>query len=415
MKKLLFITPELPFPPQSGGKVKSMKLIHSLAERYRVTFASPLKLDDGRHRAAFEDVSPCDSHLHAPVDVPRSAGNLFASYAQGLPLNVRRTLDSGLRQRVAEIAEQHDIIVLDHYEVFPYLPRDYRGLVVYHAHNAYFKMWERYASLPGNPAMRIAAGLEAARVKRYESGVARRADLVFAAPNDARELIATGVDPEKIHDTYHLGDDSQLSLPELCYEETGKKLMYVGFLGWEPNIQGLLWFIGEVWPRLLANHPDLRFDIVGKNPDKRLKAAVEPHPGITLTGYVADLQTIYRDSRVSVAPLLFGSGMKVKVLDAMARGIPTVTTSVGAEGIEVENGRHLLVEDDPIRMADQIDDLLDNPTLWNQLQKASRELVQQQYTWRRLFREMHRTLDQALLDCAHSSPVVEAGAVPNAG
>jgi glycosyltransferase involved in cell wall biosynthesis len=191
--------------------------------------------------------------------------------------------------------------------------------------------------------------------------------------------------------------------------------MYVGFLGWEPNIQGLLWFMEKVWPRLLDKHPDLRFDIVGKNPNNRLKKAVELHPGITLTGYVPNLQAVYRDSRVSVAPLLFGSGMKVKVLDAMARGIPTVTTSVGAEGIEVENGRHLLIEDDPARMAERINELLDNPVLWNRLQTASRELIQQQYTWRRLFREMHRTIDQGLRDCANSSPVSRASAVPNAG
>ena len=82
--------------------------------------------------------------------------------------------------------------------------------------------------------------------------------------------------------------------------------------------------------------------------------------------------------------------MKVKVLDAMARGIPTVTTSVGAEGIEVENGRHLLVEDDPLCMAQRIDQLLDDPGLWQELQTASRELVRERYTWRRLFSEMLR-------------------------
>jgi glycosyltransferase involved in cell wall biosynthesis len=408
MKKLLFISPELPFPPQSGGKVKSMKLLEALAERYRVTFASPLKQEDGSHLRAFHEVSPCDSHLHVPVDIPRSAVNLAASYLQGWPLNVRRTLDRGLQQRIADVAADHDIIVLDHYEVFPYLPADYDGLVVYHAHNAYFKMWERYASLAGNPAMRLAAHLEASRVKRYEAAVGNRAELVFAAPNDGRELVAAGVDGGKIHDTYHLGDDSQLALPELRYEDTVKKLMYVGFLGWEPNVQGLLWFIEEVWPRLQGQHPDLVFDIVGKNPDKRLQAAVEPHPAIRLTGYVADLQTIYSDSRVSVAPLLFGSGMKVKVLDAMARGIPTVTTSVGAEGIAVENGRHLLVEDDPARMAQRIDDLLGDPALWQRVQSASRDLIREQYTWRRLFRDMHRALDQGLKDHARGNPAAGA-------
>lgn len=395
-RKLLFISPELPYPPQSGGKVKSLKLLQAMAERYDVTWVSPLKQDDGLHLASFTDLSPCEKHLVVPLDVPRNAVQLARSYLDGRPLNVRRTLDEGLRDRVASIAAGYDVIFLDHYEVFPYLPDDFPGMVVYHAHNAYFKIWERYASLPGNPAMRLAARLEAGRVRRYEARVASRADLVFAAPNDGRELVAAGVDARRIADTYHLGDEAHLALPELRFEETAKKLMYVGFLGWEPNVQGLLWFIEQVWPQLLARHPELRFDIVGKNPDQRLREAVAAHPAINLTGYVADLDSVYRDSRVSVAPLLFGSGMKVKVLDAMARGIPTVTTRVGAEGIDVENGRELLVEDDPLRMAECIDALLGDRALWERLQAGSRQLIRDRYTWSRLFANMHMEMDRRL-------------------
>jgi glycosyltransferase involved in cell wall biosynthesis len=396
MKKLLFVTPELPYPPQSGGKVKSLKLLESLAERYEVTLACPLKLDDPANVGEFSRVSPCARHLHEPVNIPRTAGNLALSYVQGRPLNVRRTFDTVLAERVADIADEHDIIVLDHYEVFPYLPASYQGMVVYHSHNAYFKMWERFAKLPGNPAMRLAAHIESGRVRRCEAALADRADLVFAAPNDGKELIDAGVNADKIRDTFHLGDDQQLDLPELAFEHTRKKLMYVGFLGWEPNVQGLVWFITEVWPRLLQQHPDLEFDIVGKNPDRRLQAVAAPWKGINLTGYVADLQTIYADSRVSVAPLLFGSGMKVKVLDAMARGMPTVTTSVGAEGINIENGKHLLVADEPAGMAEAILSLLDNAALWQQLQNNSRALISERYTWRKLFTQMHRDIDTAL-------------------
>ena len=415
MKKLLFISPELPYPPQSGGKVESMKLLESLAERYRVTFASPLKLDDAHHLASFEGRSPCERHFYSPVDIPRSARNLAGSYLQGIPLNVKRTLDAGLQKRIADVAHEHDIILLDHYEVFPYLPTDYDGLVVYHAHNAYHKLWQRYATLPGNPAKRVVAALEAARVRRYEAAVADRASVVFAAPNDARELVAAGADGARIYDTFHLGDDTQLALPDLRFEDTKKKLMYVGFLGWEPNVQGLLWFIEGVWPLLRAQHPDLRFDIVGKNPDKRLLAAVEESEGIRLTGYVADLQKVYRDSRVSVAPLLFGSGMKVKVLDAMSRGIPTVTTSVGAEGIDIENGRQLLVEDDPVRMAERIDDLLGNPVLWRQLQSESRELIRERYTWQRLLSGMHATIEKSLKSHRRRSADLQAVKAIHAG
>lgn len=409
MKKLLFITPELPYPLQSGGKVKSMKLLQALTEKYEVTYVSPLKQEDPQNMQAFEARSRCAEHLTVPLNVPRSAGNLLGSYLQGCPLNVRRTLADTLRRRVAEIAEQFDVIFLDHYEVYPYLPTEYRGMVVYHAHNAYFKIWDRFASLPGNPLLRAAAAIEARRVRRYEAAVANRADLVLAAPNDARELVLSGVDAEKIRDTYHLGDEAHLTLPQLRFEQTQKKLMYVGFLGWEPNVQGLIWFIDNVWPLLIARHPDLQFDIVGKNPDQRLRQAAEQYEQICLTGYVADLDTVYGNSRVSVAPLLFGSGMKVKVLDAMARGMPTVTTTVGAEGIDIENGEHLLVADDPVSMAARIDDLLENPELWERLQSGSRRLIQERYTWGRLFHNMHLEMDLSLKAHALSVRMASGG------
>ncbi len=396
MKRLLFITPELPYPAQSGGKVKSIKLLLALAERYQVTLACPLKMDDTQHLQEFHAISPCHKHLHAEVKVPRTPGNLAISYLRGVPLNVHRTASDSLRRSIAAIADQYDVVFLDHYEVFPYLPREYAGLTVYHAHNAYFKIWERYAQLPGNPGMRLAAFFEAKRVRACEASVANSSDMVFAAPNDALELVSAGVPAAKIHNTFHLGDDEQLELPELQYDQTCKKLMYVGFLGWEANVQGLLWFIEEVWPLLLSRHPDLRFDIVGKNPDSRLQEAAAAYSGITLKGFVPDLQEVYRDSRVSVAPLLFGSGMKVKVLDALARGMPTVTTSVGAEGIDLEPGKHLLVADAPADMADQIDTLLTDPVLWQRLQQHSRELIRERYTWSQLFRQMHHAIDETM-------------------
>jgi hypothetical protein len=136
MKKLLFITPELPYPAQSGGKVKSLKLLQSLAQRYEITLASPLKLDDASNLEAFHRVSPCCEHIHEEVAVPRTAGNLVASYLRGVPLNVHRTHSRNLAERIAAVADTFDVIFLDHYEVYQYLPADFGGLTIYHAHNA---------------------------------------------------------------------------------------------------------------------------------------------------------------------------------------------------------------------------------------------------------------------------------------
>ncbi len=396
MKKLLFISPELPYPAQSGGKLKSLKMLHALAERYQITLACPLKMDDALHVEEFHRISPCRVHLHDRINVPRSPRSLVVSYLRGIPLNVHRTFSQKLKTEIAALANSHDIVLLDHYEVFRYLPENYRGLTIYHAHNAYFKMWQRYAQLPGNPVMRLAAHIEGRRVKAYEASVAKGTHMTFAAPNDALELREEGVPGDRLHNTFHLGDDRQLDLPDLRYANTQKKLMYVGFLGWEPNVRGLLWFIERVWPILKARHPDLLFDVVGKDPDQRLRSTVAQCDGIVLRGFVPDLQEIYRDSRVSVAPLLFGSGMKVKVLDAMARGMPTVTTSVGAEGIDIEPGKHLLVADEPEEMAEKVHDLLVNQSLWQHLQANSRAITRERYTWRALFHQMHRSIDVRL-------------------
>jgi len=396
MQKLLFLTPELPYPPQSGGKVKSLKLLDALAERYEVTLISPLKADDASHQSAFAGRSPCTTHIHRRVDVPRSAASLAASYLKGVPLNVHRSFDAGLAGEVRRLAPQHDIILLDHYEMSAYLPGNFCGSVIYHAHNAYHQLWNRYARLPGNTLLRAAAQLEALRVRRAETRIAQRADLVFAAPNDAGFLEAAGVDGRRIAHTYHLGDDAQLDLPDLEFQSSDLRIMYVGFLGWEANTIGLLWFIENVWPKLLQTHPDLVFDIVGRQPDERLRTLAEIYPGIRLHGFVEDLQTVYRRARVSVAPLLFGSGMKVKVLDAMARGLPTVTTPVGAEGIDCTNGTHLAVADSAAAMADAVTHLLSNEASWQTMRDESRRLVRQRYTWRSLFTHMHRAIDRML-------------------
>ena len=393
MKKLLFITPELPYPAQSGGKLKSLKLLQMLSEQYEITLACPLKNDDALHVEDFRQLGLCVNYLHEHVNVPRSSISLVQSYLKRVPLNVIRTLSTALKTKITSVIDQYDIVFIDHYEVFTYLPNNFSGLTIYHAHNAYFKMWERYSELPGNPVIRVAAYMEAQRVKSYEVNVANSVDMTFAAPNDAAELEHAGVSSSKLFNTFHLGDDQQLVLPDLNYSQTKEKLMYVGFLGWEPNAQGLLWFIDQVWPHLKKWHPNLHFDVVGKNADVRLRNKISECDGINLKGYVPDLEEIYSDSRVSIAPLLFGSGMKVKVLDAMARGIPTVTTSVGAEGINVDQGTHLLVADDSEEMARNVSRLLVDELLWDRLQQSSRQLIREHYTWDKLFEQMYQDID----------------------
>lgn len=393
MQKLLFISPELPYPLRSGGKVKSHKLLSMLCEQYQVSLVCPLKLEDGEFVEEFSTTVSLANLVCEPIDIPRNGVNLLVSYLKAKPLNLYRSFTSVLADYIDKNHQQFDVIFVDHYEAFQYVPASFQGRVIYHSHNAYFKMWQRYAQTSPNPLYRLVTGFEAKRVLNTELAICKAADLVFAAPNDIDELTSLGAEPDKFKATYHLGDDEQLALPALEFDITEKRLVYVGFLGWEPNAAGLLWFLTESWPLIKAKEPDVEIDVIGKNPDERLQSIALHDDSIHLRGFVDDLEDYFPKSRISIAPLQFGSGMKVKVLSAMARGIPIVTTDVGAEGIAVENGVHMLVDNEPNKIADDVVRLLNDEPLWTTLRDKSRELIDQKYTWRALFNSMYDAME----------------------
>lgn len=393
-QKLLLLTPELPYPLQSGGKVKTWNMICAFAKSWEITLVCPLKENDSDHVEEFEAKAPIEQLITDSVRIPRTAKNLLLSYVQHKPLNLVRTYSAQLSEEVESIAGDYDLILVDHFEVFQFLPHDFlqsetiRPPVVYHAHNAYHQIWQRYSETTKNPAEKIVAMVEARRVRQYEQQVCEQSDLVFAAPNDIETLKAFCSNKVRFKETLHLGDDANLEKPPLNVKLTESKLCYAGFLGWEPNVQGLLWFLGHVWPSLKAKVPDLTLDIAGKNPDARLIAAVDQCSGVQLLGFVDDLEDLYRGSRIAICPLQFGSGIKVKVANAMARGIPTVTTSVGAEGLNVHHGIHLMVADHAEDTVSAILSLLSNDYLWSHISTSSRYLMRSKYTWKALFSRM---------------------------
>jgi glycosyltransferase involved in cell wall biosynthesis len=396
MRSILFLTPELPYPPFSGGRIKSWKLVEFLGAHYSLGLACALKGDDETYLPDFRKKAGLAEFISEPVKISRSLQSLLGSYVQRIPLNVFRTRSNVLQQRIAAIADRYDLIFCDHYEVFQYIPDHYHGRVVLHEHNAYFLMWRRYAQTGANPVMRLASYLEYQRVRRYELNACAQADLIFASPNDIDSLVEAGADRSKCRVTYHLGDESTLNQPPLDYEATEPSLLYVGTLTWEANVDGLLWFLAEVWPGVKQQHPQVRFRIAGKNPDARLLQAAVGDSSIEFLGFVEDLEPLFQSSRVFVAPLRFGAGIKVKVLSGMGRGLPTVTTSVGSEGLQVQHLRHAAIADQAPDMVAAIHILLTDRGVWETLSRESRSLVESQYTWDQVLGSMQQELQTLL-------------------
>lgn len=398
MKQLVFITNQLPYPPQSGGVIKSWRLIERLVRDFDVTLITPLKGEDQQHLDDFKNALARPlSALHAvPIERPRTALNFLRSLIRAPTLNVFRNADHRLRQAAEKAIAKADLVLLDHLEIFPYLPKASTIPVALHQHNAEYVMWERSKKVARNIPEKVVLTIESARVKRLEARACRRADLVFAAPNDQVELARIGVPKERFHTTYHLGDDSGLHAPDLQFDEASDNLLYVGTLSWPANADGLQWFLAEVWPGLKAKHPSLTMDIVGRGADALLRNAVEHAEGVMLRGFVDDLEPYYRKSKVLIAPLRFGSGTKVKVITALYRGLPCATTTIGVEGLDLVPEKEIMLADEAIGTVERISKLLTDKTAWESMRDQSRRKARIDLGWNSLLEDHVVALDHLL-------------------
>jgi len=154
---------------------------------------------------------------------------------------------------------------------------------------------------------------------------------------------------------------------------------------WPPNVEGVLWFAREVFPRVLAEVPEARFVIVGKDPPQEVQDLMLQVRNVQVTGYVPDPEPYLAETAVFIVPLRAGGGMRVKIVDAWSWGLPIVSTRIGAEGIEVEEGENILIGDTPAALADAVVRILREPALGERLRAQGRTWVEAHYHWRNVY------------------------------
>ncbi|MCO5232378.1 MAG: glycosyltransferase family 4 protein [Chitinophagales bacterium] len=393
IQKILLISTQLPYPPISGGVIKSWRLVDFLSQKYQLSLATFLKNDEEKDVQTFLPLVQLHDYYFEPIDIPRTGMNLIKSNLLFQPLNLYRNRSKKFAQKISNWAENVDAIFVDHYEMFQYVPKKFKGKVILHQHNCEYLIWDRYAQLEKNWIKKLVLKNQSFWIKNYEHKICQRANTILAAPNDKEELVKIGAEPSKFYETYHLGDEEMLNLPALKWENSESAILFVGTLTWEANIDAVLYFIRDIWPKVLMQKPDTQFFIVGKNPDIRIIQAANTSKNIILTGFVQNLDDYYTKCKIFISPLRFGSGIKVKVMNALYRGIPTVSTTIGAEGLRVINANTMMVTDDNQKFADDIVLLMDNDELWNTISVNSRKLAEELYTWKSVFDKVVQAIE----------------------
>jgi polysaccharide biosynthesis protein PslH len=399
---ILFLSQILPYPPSSGPKVKTWHVLRYLAQcGHKITLASFVRPEE---LAYIEDVSKVCSTVHA-VPVHRSrvwdAYYFFRSQLTGRPFLVERDDLIEMRSLVKRIvaSDSVDVIHADQLTMaqfgFPLQPSNgKKPVLIFDAHNAVWTIMERMKQ--NAPFyLKFPLALETRRIKQYEGRIVTDFDATLAVTEPDRLALldavhgygADGVVPVSV---IPIAVDTKKILPVQRAEDS-LNILTMGTLYYPPNADGIRWFFQDVFPLIRQKVPGATLTIVGKNPPKDfLKLAADPDSGIVTTGFVPELDPYFAKSALTVVPVRAGGGMRVRILEAFARAMPVVTTTVGLEGIDARSGTDVLVADSPEDFADSVIRLFRDKELQRKLSMNGRRLVEEKYDWQAVLGELDR-------------------------
>ncbi|HEC23809.1 MAG TPA: glycosyltransferase [Chloroflexi bacterium] len=390
MTRILFLTPHLPYPTNRGTAIRNFGLIRGLAERGHAVALISFLEEDQPEPEETPLAALCDPLITLPAPrrtIRRRLLDLLAGRAD----MARRRWSEGFTEALRGLLgrQTFDVIQIEGIEMAPYLESIQEhaldAALIYDAHNAEYALQQRIAGQDLRLLRRWPQAayslIQALRLRRFEAATCRAVDHIFACSEaDAEKLrrlphrTPITVIPNAIRaEEYRSEAQEEVTLPRPL-------LVFTGKMDFRPNVDAVLWFAGEILPRIREAIPGVHFAIVGQKPHRRLDA-LRGRAEITVTGFVPQIQPYLRAADVYVAPLRMGSGTRLKLLEAMAMGCAVVSTRLGAEGFPLEDGRHLLLADTPEAFAGAVIRLLENEAQRRRLGEDAARLVRERYNW----------------------------------
>lgn len=392
--KILVIDEEFPWPMDTGKRTRSLSLIAHLARGHEVAYlaygdATGAEAEALRERGIEPiGVPPLDRRKEGPRFYLRLLLNLFSRWPYIVSSHHSARFERALRAAVD--GGGYDVVIAEWspYAIFLRGLRSVPTVVV--AHNIEAGIWRRYEANEPNLLKRWYIGIQRRKVEAFERrcfGWADGATAVSAA--EAREIGSYGVGYEVA--VVDNGVDVDYFHPARR-ESDPDSLVFTGSMDWRPNQDAVEYFVKEIFPRVRERRPKATFTAVGRRPPRHV-VDLGRRPGVAITGTVDDVRPYVERATLCVVPLRIGGGSRLKILEAMAMHRPVLSTSVGAEGLSVRDGEHLVLADDPQGFADAAVELLEDVERRQLIADAGRSLVESRYRWSSLGGRLEDYLD----------------------
>lgn len=398
--RILWVKADKLLPVQNGGNIRTYHVLRYLSARHELTFYS-----------YYSGAPDLDYELELQRQLPGAVAVCtgkpeLSGAARGLdylahlreqpPYAVSRFAHPKVQKQLRNWfrEERFDVAVCDFLDAAVNFPGNLNIPSVLFQHNVESEIWRRHAATASNPAKKMMYQMEFRKMLRYERAAICKFQHVIAVSENDRALmtqwadanrvtvIPTGVDLAEYRPSAAGQDSASTNLASTANGSAqvgaaSPLITFIGAMDWEPNVDGVEYFCGEVWPLIKAEVPRARFRIVGRNPDRRVQKWASNVQGgegaIEVTGRVPSVVEHLRESAVVVVPLRIGGGTRLKIYEAMATAKAVVSTTIGAEGLDVSHGHDIMLADDPRSFAQAVIMLLKDYELRRSYEKAAAE------------------------------------------
>jgi polysaccharide biosynthesis protein PslH len=401
---VVVVDEELPYPPVTGKRLRTFKLLIRLARRHRITYICHRNADTSEARLAA--MLFADHNIQSiTVDrtIPSKSGLRFYARLAGnllspLPYSVATHSSPEMRLAVQSFAAAQGVDLWQcewtpYAAILRHLPGA-RRLVM--AHNVESMIWQRYYEHESNPVRRWYIKKQWRKFQQFERQAFVNAHAVVAVSPEDAALIAEQVETARV-EVVDNGVDTGYFRPQADRREAGR-ILFLGSLDWRPNLDAVHLLLDQIFPKVLQDIPSAKLLIVGRNPPPWLRRRISGRTGVELHADVPDVRPYLAQSGVLVVPLRIGGGSRLKILEAGACGLPVVSTRVGAEGLSLEPGRHLTVVDDVNDMAAALVSAIGCPGPGLAMAISARNRILERYDWDVLANR----LEQVWLNTAHA-------------
>lgn len=382
------LTPYLPYPLLSGGQIRTYNLLKKLADKHEITLFALIK--DESEKAY---ISELEKYCHqvrvfkrsrTPFTFKNILKTAFSSYPFLVIRNQSLTATAAIKEELA--SRQYDLIHAETFYMMPHLPKLKIPSILVEQTIEYLG-YESYAQKAA-PILRPLLNIDVNKIRSWEKHYWQETDQLIVMSNEDKEFIAKELGrDDKIAVVANGVDNSWFD--QIKRQKTKvPTILSVGTFKWLPNKEAVEFLVEKIWPKVKEKIKDVRLEIVGNAPSQKVINYGLNDPNINVAGQVEDIRFAFKSADLLLAPVFSGKGTRYKILEAMACSTPVVASQIAVEGLDVENGKHVLTSNNAQELATLTVKVLTDQKLWQKLSKNGKKFVQDNYDWQMISQKL---------------------------